>query len=253
MAIITGASSGLGRDYAKFLCKNKKYQVDQLIVIARREERLLALKDILPIPTTVYPMDMTNEDEMQAFKSYLEDKIKDENLEIKYLINAAGLGFRGSSLDLGAELEIHTEKINCQAQVTMTHIVANMMKAGGNIIQIASVAGFNPIAYLNAYSASKAFIYTYARGLRGELLEKGINVTTVCPYFIKDTEFIDKADIDRKKLYLPLKSKHVVKKSMWDTKMGFALSTPGFIATIDRIFCGLVPDEVLLYIMRLFV
>ncbi|MDD7363390.1 MAG: SDR family NAD(P)-dependent oxidoreductase [Firmicutes bacterium] len=252
LAIITGASSGLGRDYARFFCEHKKDDVDQLLVIARREERLEELKDSLTIPTTVYPMDMTNEEEMAAFKIYLEEKVQSERIDIAYLINAAGLGFSGYSLELGSEKEVHTGKINCEAQVRMVHIVAPLMGAGGNIIQIASVAAFNPIPNLNVYAASKAFIYTYARGLRGELLPKGINVTTVCPYFIEDTEFIDKAEMDRKKLFLPLKSQHVVEKSMKDTDRGFAVSTPGVIGTLDRIFCGLIPDEVLLYLMKLF-
>lgn len=253
LAIVTGASSGLGRDYAKLISKNKKYHVDELIIIARREDRLEKLKNILTVPTIVYPMDMTDEEEMEDFKAYLENKIKTENFEIKYLINAAGSGIKGKSLELGSAREIKTLKINSEAQVRMTHIVANLMSAGGNIIQVASVAAFNPMEDLNMYAASKAFIYTYARGLRGELLKRGINITTVCPYFITDTEFIDKAKMNRKKLFMPLKSKHVVKKSMSDTEMGFALSTPGFVATMDRIFGGLVPDEVLLYLMKLFV
>ncbi|MGI5949832.1 SDR family NAD(P)-dependent oxidoreductase [Peptoniphilus sp.] len=253
LSIITGASSGLGRDFAKFISKNKDYEVDEIILIARREDRLEKLKNTLPIDSTSYPMDMTDEEEMEEFKKYLENKVDEENLEIKYLINAAGSGIRGESLDFGSSREIETIKINCEAQVNMTHIVANLMNAGSSILQIASVAAFNPMEHLNMYAASKAFIYTYARGLRGELMKRGINVTTVCPYFIEDTEFIDKAEMDRKKLFLPLKSKHVVKKSMADMNRNFALSTPGFVATADRILGGLVPDEVLLYIMRKFV
>lgn len=253
LAIITGASSGLGRDYARFLCKNKDYGVDELIIIARRRERLEELKEGLTLPTIVYPMDMTEKSEMEDFKRFLEEKVKNENLEIKYLINSAGSGIKGKSLELGDEKENHTADINCQSQVSMIHFVANLMKEGGNIIQIASVAGFSPIAYLNAYAAAKAFIYTYCRGLRGELLSRGINVTTVCPYRIKDTEFIGKAKIAKDKLILPIKSKNVVEKSMKDCKRGFALCTPGLVATLDRIFCGLIPDELLIYITRLFV
>jgi short-subunit dehydrogenase len=253
LAIITGASSGLGRDYANFFCQNRDYGVDQLIIIARRKERLDQVKEALSLKTTVYPMDMTKREEMAAFKIFLEEKIQNENLEIKYLINSAGSGIKGESLDLGSEKENETADINCQAQVSMIHIVANLMREGGNIIQIASVAGFSPIGYLNAYAASKAFIYTYSRGLRGELLKRGINVTTVCPYRIKDTEFIGKAKIAKDKLILPIKSKQVVEKSMKDAKRGFALCTPGLVATLDRIFCGLIPDEILVYLTRLFV
>lgn len=252
LAIVTGASSGLGRDYVRFLCKNKEYEVDELIIIARREDRLQDLKDSIDLPTTVYPMDMTNDLEMAEFKRFLEKKIDDENLSINYLINSAGMGRRGLSLELGSEIENKTAAINCQAQVSMIHIVANLMHAGGQIIQIASVAGFNPIGYLNAYSASKAYIYTYARGLRTELLKEGINVTTVCPYWVNDTEFLGKAKV-RRNIILPLKSKHVVEKSMKDTCRGFALSTPGFVGTVDRIFSGLIPDEILVYLTRWFV
>ena len=253
VAIITGASSGLGRDYAKFLGNYEKYGVDELIIIARRKNRLEELKSALPIPTIVYPMDITNNSELTAFKEFLQDKLKTDNLKIKYLINSAGSGIKGLSLELGSEKENNTANLNCQAQVSMIHTVANLMTDGGNILQIASVAGFNPVAYLNAYSASKAFIYTYTRGLRAELLPKGINVTTVCPYWIKDTEFIRKANIGSKKLFLPTTSEQVVKKSLRDADHGFALSTPGLVASLDRIFGRLIPDEVLVYFTRLFV
>lgn len=253
LAIITGASSGLGRDFGKFLDEHGEYKVDELIVIARRRERLEELKNSLSIPTTVYPMDMREEDELDEFEKFLKKKVEEENFDIKYLINSAGLGFKGESLELGAEKEIGTLKINCEAQISIIHIVANLMREGGNIIQIASVAAFSPIGYMNAYSASKGFIYNYTRGLRSELLKKGINVTTVCPYFIDDTEFVGKANMGDKKFFLPLKSKHVVKKAMRDTKRKFAMSTPGIVAMANRIFSGLVPDEVMIYLTRLFV
>lgn len=253
LAIITGASSGLGKDYAKYLAENKEFKIDEFIIIARRKERLDELKESLDLPAYVYTMDMTNESEMENFHKFLEKKVQDDNIKIKYLINAAGSGIKGKSLDLGADAENFTGEINCKAQVSMIHIVANMMEAGGNIIQIASVAGLSPIAYLNAYSASKAYIYTYARGLRAELLPKGINLTTVCPYWVTDTEFMDKAKIDKKGIILTTKSKNVVKRSIKDTKRGFALSTPGLVASLDRIFSGLIPDEVLVYLTRLFV
>lgn len=253
LAIITGASSGLGRDFGKFLDEHREYGVDELIVIARRRERLEELKNSLSIPTTVYPMDMREEGELNEFQKFLKKKVEEEDFDIKYLINSAGLGYKGESLELGADKEIGTLKINCEAQISIIHIAANLMREGGNIIQIASVAAFSPIGYMNAYSASKGFIYNYTRGLRSELLKKGINVTTVCPYFIDDTEFVGKANMGDKKFFLPLKSKHVVEKSMRDTKRKFAMSTPGVVATVNRIFSGLIPDEVMVYLTRLFV
>lgn len=95
LAIITGALSGLGRDYTKYLSENKEFDVDEFIIIARRKERLDELKENLNQPAYVYTMDMTNEFEMEEFSDYLEKRIQDENIKIKYLINAAGSGKKG--------------------------------------------------------------------------------------------------------------------------------------------------------------
>lgn len=134
LAIITGASSGLGRDFGKFLDEHREYGVDELIVIARRRERLEELKNSLSIPTTVYPMDMREEGELNEFQKVLKKKVEEEDFNIKYLINSAGLGFKGESLELGADKEIGTLKINCEAQISIIHIAASLMREGGNII-----------------------------------------------------------------------------------------------------------------------
>ena len=83
-------------------------------------------------------------------------------------------------------------------------------------------------------------------------MKTGISVTAVCPYWIKDTEFIAKAAGRQKKLFLTSNASRVVRISLFDAQHRHALSTPGILCTLDRIFAGWIPDEVLAYIMTFF-
>lgn len=266
VAVITGASSGLGRMYAKMVDKRAKaYGVNELILVARREDRLRALADELKNPVKIFPMDLTNESERKAFQAALEkEKAEVQSFSVALLLNCAGFGKAGTSEELGYETENEMVELNDKAAIAITGLLLPYMGAGSRIAQVCSVAAFQPIPKFSAYAASKALLYSYSRALRVELLKKGISVTAVCPYWIKDTEFIPIASENRvdgakskrarksHPLFMSSKVSSVARISLYDIRHRHALSTPGIVTTVDRIFAGLIPDGVLAYIMELF-
>ncbi len=133
------------------------------------------------------------------------------------------------------------------------------MRAGDRIIEICSTSAFQPLQYLNVYAASKAFIYNYTRALRNELLPKGIAVTAVCPYWIKDTEVTGIAQNDGedgrasgvRSFPLSTTAAKVVKRAMAASGAGFAVCTPDIVSFFHRIFAKILPRTVMLYIWDL--
>ena len=257
IAIITGASSGLGRKYAMAIDKNPaKYDVTEFWLIARRRERLEALAENLHLPVKILCLDLTESENLDSFEELLKleasSSPEPSSFSVTMLLNCAGYGKYGSSSEIGRKEECRMIDTNDKAAISVTASVSPYMRAGSRILEICSVAGFQPIPFFNCYAASKSLLYSYSRGLRIELLKTGISVTAVCPYWIKDTEFIAKAAGRQKKLFLTSNASRVVRISLFDAQHRHALSTPGILCTLDRIFAGWIPDEVLAYIMTFF-
>ena len=146
--------------------------------------------------------------------------------------------------------------LNCRAAVDMTIAVLPYMKKKSRILEICSTSAFQPFQYLNVYAATKAFLYRYSRALRIELLPKGIHVTAVCPYWIKDTEFISKAKYNGdgkeiKNFIFASKAKNVVSIALNDSRIGLPVSTPGPICFIHRIAAKFIPHEIMMLIWEL--
>lgn len=252
IAIITGASSGLGAEYARLLAKDPG--LEEIWLIARRRERLEALGRSLPLPCRLLPLDLTQEESLQQVQKRLQQA---GNLTIDWLINAAGFGRIGSCETIGAATTARMIDLNCRAAVLLTEICLPHMEKGAHILEICSCAAFQPIAYLTAYAATKAFLLRYSRGLQAELKPRGISVTAVCPYWIRDTEFIAGArETDHDGLFhgFPLATdKHtVVRRSLQAARNGHAICTPDLVATLDRFFGALVPDALILHLVNLY-
>lgn len=187
IALITGASSGLGREYARLAAKQGAY--DEIWAVARREERLRALADELPVPVRALPLDLSQTESIGRLEEALATANADGALELGLLVNAAGFGKFGTYADLSRDEVDAMIDLNCRALVDITQAALPFMRRGGRIIQIASSASFQPLPGLNVYAASKAFVRSYSRALRFELRGRGIRVTAVCPLWVK-TEFI---------------------------------------------------------------
>lgn len=245
IAIVTGASSGLGREFV--LQIDKKEELDELWVIARREERLLELQKRCATPVRALPLDLFKEESIKTLSALLEA----ERPEVRLLIPAAGFGKIGSYADVAYEPSIQMIELNCRAAVAVTLRVLPYMSRGARILEISSTSAFQPFQQLSLYAASKAFLLRYSRGLRWELFPRGIHVTAVCPYWISDTEFIGKA---RKRTEDPLAVRHfpfashtgrVASRALRDSRHNFAVSTPGPVCTLHRLIAKVLPSGLL--------
>jgi short-subunit dehydrogenase len=246
IAIITGASSGLGKAYVERISK-KWPEIKEIWAIARRKERLEELKKLVPIVRPM-PMDLGDEDALHSFETLLQN----EKPHIRLLINAAGFAKLGNYQAVTRQESDLMIDINCKAAVDMTQIALPYMQKGDRIMEICSTAAFQPFQHLAVYAASKAFLYRYSRALRVELLPRGISVTAVCPYWIKDTEFIPVAKETEKKkpvirhYVLASHVRSVSWLSLCDARHRFAVSTPGPICFCHRIVAKFVPSELMM-------
>ena len=247
IAVVTGASSGLGREYIS-LINRRETDIDEIWAIARRRERLLELKASSRIPVREMALDLTDKDSILA----VSEALLREKPDVVLLINAAGFGKIGEFADMDVSESERMIELNCRAAVSMTRICLPYMKAGARIMEVCSTAGFQPFQTLTVYAASKAFLYRFSRALRVELFSRRIKVTAVCPYWIKDTEFIptakDTSGGGREVRHFPLSSrvKSVAALSYNDSRLGLAVSTPGPVCFVHRIVAKFVPSELMM-------
>lgn len=253
IAIITGASSGLGREYVRCLDRrNAEYHdghaaeplYDEFWVIARRQERLEALQDEVRTPLVILPLDLTARDTVDTLSSLLQKQQPD----VRMLISAAGFGKIGSCEEIPLQEADRMIDLNCRAAVDVTQVCIPFMGSGSHIMEICSTAAFQPLQYLNVYAASKAFLYRYSRALRAELWSRRILVTAVCPYWIGNTGFIPcaKSTSGADRIHsFPFsgRAEEVAERSLSDTMLGLSVSTPGIFCSIHRVLARLLPAE----------
>lgn len=266
IAVVTGASSGLGREYARLLAQGIHEELDEIWIIARRAERLEQLKKEIAdlymeskpgqhsdISVRVISADLTDRSEISKIAGFYAV----EKPQVRILINAAGAGKIGSFCDLSAKDSAFMIDLDCCAPVMMCQETIPYMEKGARILNVCSTAAFQPLQFLAVYAASKSFLYRYSRALRVELFSKSISVTAVCPYWVKDTEFIPVAEGGKnQKNYIrsyPLASreKTVAAWSLWDTYRRFAVSTPGPVCILHRIVGKFIPSELMMGIWAL--
>ncbi len=186
VAIITGASSGIGKVFAIELDKREKF--DEIWLIARREQALNEVGEALSSPVRIIPLDLTLYESFDKFKTLLEEQKPD----VRVLINCSGFGKFGSYKDIEVSDALSMIDLNSRAPVALTELSLPFMNEGARILQVASIAGFHPIPYLNVYAATKVFLLNYSRALNYELKERKIVSTAVCPGWTK-TAFFDVA------------------------------------------------------------
>ncbi len=181
IAIVTGASSGLGRAFVKQL-DSRGYEA--IWVIARRRNRLEELAGEMRTPVRVLELDLQLPESFRRYAALLEET----RPQVRLLINGSGFGKFGGYDQVPLADCLDMVDLNCRALVQMTQLTLPYMQQGGRIIQVSSLSAFQPVPYLNVYAATKAFVLRYARGLNAELRHRGIRVMALCPGWIK-TEF----------------------------------------------------------------
>ena len=190
-AVITGASSGLGKEYVKKVFSSLK-DIDKILIIARREERLKQLREELGEKIEIFPADITDSNSVRLYEDYL----KENNADVRLLINNAGFGRLADFTDISTADNAAMVRLNCEALTVMTSVTLPFMSENSNIINTCSIASFAPNARMAVYSSTKAYVLSLSRALRFELKDKKINVTAVCPGPM-DTEFLPVANIKK--------------------------------------------------------
>jgi uncharacterized protein len=193
-ALITGASSGIGDQFARQLAR-RGYQ---LILVARRRDRLEQLAEQVASSAHVIECDLASEADK------LDDKVETLGANVDLLVNNAGFGLRGHFLEFDAEREAEMVRVNCEAVVRLTHaFVPGMVERGrGGVITVASTAGMQPLPYETTYAASKAFAISFMEALSMELRGTGVRALVVNPGPVK-TEWQAVAGYDENTRSMP--------------------------------------------------
>ncbi len=186
IAIITGASTGMGREF--LLALDKEYVYDEIWAIARSEDKLAQLNGLTRSKVRPLPMDLTLEDSF----THLKDLLEKTNPRIDLLLNCSGYGKFGGVEMVALEDDLGMIDLNVKALVHMTRLCLPYMKRGSSILQLDSLSAFQSVPYLNTYAATKAFVLSYSRGLHAELRPRGIHVMAICPGWVQ-TPFFDRA------------------------------------------------------------
>ena len=176
IAVITGASSGMGKRFAETVDRYGTF--DEVWVIARHEAQLEALRATVPFSVRVLALDLTDRGSFDVYAAALAET----PVEVGLLMNCSGYGKFSAVLDTPLAVNLNMTDLNCQAVVAMCQITAPYMPRGSQIINIASVAAFQPIPYIDIYGATKAFVLSFSRALNRELKSRGIGVMAVCPF-----------------------------------------------------------------------
>lgn len=249
IAIITGASSGIGKEFALTL---KNYgEFEELWVIARDKEALEELQKDVPFKVKAISLDLEKDESYEKFKEVLEE----EKPNVKLLINCSGYGKFDKTTNLSYEENIGMINLNCKGLTSMTLLSIPYMKEGANIINMASVAAFQPIPYINIYGASKAYVLSFSRALNQELKKEGIHVIAVCPFWTK-TRFFDRAvdktkEVVVKKYVAMYNPDDIVKRAWRDLKRNKDVSKFGFIARFQAGLSKIMPHSFIMkYWMR---
>lgn len=191
IAVITGASSGLGKEYALAVSRLRP-DVEEIWLIARRKDKLEEVASNLSKKYRIVPLDITNAESIAEYKALLEA----ENAEVTLLINNAGFGKLGLFYEISTEDNAGMIRLNCEALTVMSSVSLPFMNKGAEIINTCSIASFAPNARMAVYSSTKAFVMSFSRALRAELKSRKINVLAVCPGPM-ETEFLGVAGIQK--------------------------------------------------------
>ena len=186
IAIVTGASSGMGREFVKQL--SAWVQVEEIWVIARRTEALESLKNEVSLPIRPISLDLCENSSFEAYGQLLEEHQPD----VKLLVNAAGFGKFGDFDAVPLEDDLRMIDLNAKSLVAMTRLTLPYMRRGSHILQLDSLSAFQPVPYITTYGATKAFVLSYSRALGAELKPRGIRVMAMNPGWVK-TEFFNHA------------------------------------------------------------
>ena len=233
-ALITGASSGIGRDIARELSK-RGYD---LVIVARNKEKLEELKKDLTTKVEIIVMDLTIEENCK--------KLHEQARDIDILVNNAGLGEFGKFAETDIEKELTIIKTNITALHILTKLYLQDMtkKNSGRILNVASIAGFMPGPLMATYYASKAYVVRLTEAIREELNKQNskVKISLLCPGPVK-TNFNNVANV--KFEIKSLTSEYVARYAVDKMLKNKLYIVPGFTIKLAKFFSKITPTEIL--------
>ena len=243
IGVITGASSGMGREFARMF--DRLEDLDELWLIARNPERLMALSDELTLPCRLFALDLTDPESMTIYA----DALKSEKPCVKILVNAAGFGKFLAFTDTPMATLGNMIDLNAKALMETTYLTLPYMRRGGRIFQMGSLSAFQPVPYINVYGASKAFVLSFSRALNVELRGRGIRVMAVCPGWVR-TDFFDRAMEDATISYFNrfYEPEDVVYQALIDMERGKDVSICGRAVRAQVLATKLLPHKLVMAI-----
>ena len=241
IAILTGATGGLGREFLKQILKE---DIDEVWAIARNQLRLTELRKEYSDKVLPISLDLSELSSIEHLQSMLEEK----KPFVSYLINNAGLAKMGKYSEFSLDEIDKTINVNCKAPVMLTQICIPYMGKDSKIMNISSASAFQPNPYINLYAASKAFERNYSRALNVELKGTGIKAIAVCPGWI-DTDMLQK-EINGKKVKFPglVTPDRVVTQAIRDAKKGKDMSVCSLYVKYQHLFVKLYPQRLVMKI-----
>lgn len=198
IAVITGASSGMGKDFALEISqKYQKLNISEIWLVARRKEKLLeTAEEIKNIPGSplprIFSADISGSEGAEAFRDILSEEKKSGDFKIVLLVNNAGFGTYGPFEETPVEKEMQMIDLNCTSLTGITGYSLPFMHEGSFIINTASMAAFAPLGNFAVYAATKAYVLSFSTALSAELRGRKINVCALCPGSVS-TEFANVA------------------------------------------------------------
>jgi short-subunit dehydrogenase len=248
-ALITGASAGIGREFARQLAG----RASSIVLMARRQDRLETLQDELgkhhpDLNVRIRKMDLSDDEQVEALCQWIEH----ERIEIDLLINNAGLG------DLGAFATSEPERVRQMLLVNITALTlltrrllpAMIARKRGTILNVSSSAGFLPIAGFAVYAATKAYVTSFSEAIRAELRGSGVSVTTLCPgpVHTEFTEVAKRSSDDPEKLgpeFTHVSVENVVRAALNAVERERPHVIPGFAMKLGMALVRLTPMPIL--------
>ena len=243
IAVITGASSGMGKDFVKMI--DKIEDCDEIWVIARRKNKLEEIssetgKVIVPVE-----LDLTSNESIAKYGEMLDA----EKPEVTALVNAAGFGKFGKFEDIPLDEQMNMIDLNCKALMAVTYLTLPYMPEGSHVYQVGSLSAFQPVPYIATYGATKSFVLSFSRALNKELEKRNIKMIAVCPGWVR-TEFFDRAVKDDTITYYNkfFSSDEVVRRAVYDMYRGKDVSVCGASIRAQVLLTKLLPHKIVMKI-----
>jgi len=239
VALVTGASTGIGEEFARQLAARG----NDLVLVARDHARLDALAKELAeargAHAEVLASDLTNDEQLAA--------VEERARNVDVLVNNAGYGSFGNFYELDLAVEVREVELNVLALMRLTHAAAGAMAARGNgaILNVSSLAGFQPGPMNATYSATKAFVTSFTEAVHEEMKGTGVSVSVLCPGFTH-TEFQERANAPASSVpgFMWQNAPEVASAGLDGLARNKAIIIPGSVNKVLGAFSNMTPDAV---------